>query len=224
MIQVAVVDDEALVRAALRQILDSAEDIEVVADCDGGDALRQVRMTRPDLVLVDGVMPGVDGVQVVRAVRTLPEPPAVAMLTAFDSGELFADALRSGVAGFLVKDADPDTLIDAVRVLAAGGSVLNPHVRHTFADVLRPQETAMPSRAATVLPRLTERERQVLSLVATGMSNAEIAACLGIGAATVKDHVRSLRLKLGARTRVAVAVAAYQMGLDALPGRSCAAS
>ncbi|MEU9893361.1 response regulator [Streptomyces phaeochromogenes] len=220
MIRVAVVDDEALTRAALRQVLESAGDIEVVAECEGRDAIGQVRATRPDLVLVDAVMPDVDGLTVIRAVLALDSPPAVAMLTAFDGGDRFGDALRSGVTGFLVKDSDPDTLIAAAHVLAAGGSVLKPTVRHTFADTLRPHEAPMPFRAATALARLTQRERDVLCLVAIGMSNAETAKALGIGTATVKDHVHSLRTKLGAKTRVAMAVAAHQMGLDVVLQRS----
>lgn len=223
MIRVAVVDDEALMRAALRQVLESAGDIEVVVECDGRDAVRRVRAAGPDLVMVDAVMPEIDGITVARALRALPAPPAVAMLTAFDSGERFTAALRSGVTGFLLKDTDPDSLVEAARVLAAGGSVLGPTVRYTFEEAPRPDETLMPLRAATALAQLTQREREVLCLVSIGMSNAQAAARLGISTATVKDHVRSLRGKLGAQTRVAVAVAAYQMGLDTAPDLSCPA-
>ncbi|CAM5491802.1 DNA-binding response regulator [Streptomyces spiroverticillatus] len=221
MIRVAVVDDEALTRAALRQILESAGDIEVVAECEGRHATNRVRATAPDLALVDAVMPDIDGLTVIRALLALDSPPATAMLTAFDDGSRFRDALHSGAAGFLVKDSDPDMLIAAVRVLAAGGSVLKPTVQHTFADTLRPHEAPMPFRATTTPARLTPRERDVLCLVAVGMSNAETAAVLGIGLATVKYHVHSLRAKLGAKTRVALAVAAHNMGLNAETRELC---
>lgn len=220
MIRVAVVDDEALTRAALRQVLESAGDIAVVAESAGGDAVDQVRAAEPDLVLVDAVMPEADGLAVIRALRALDPPPAVAMLTAFDAGNLFADALRSGATGFLVKDSDPDTLIAAARVLSAGGSVLKPTVRHSYAELLHPDEAPMPFRSSVTLARLTRRERDVLLRVATGMSNAEIAEDLAIGTATVKDHVRALRTKLGARTRVALALAAHRMGLRTTLQRS----
>ncbi|MEV4442471.1 response regulator transcription factor, partial [Streptomyces sp. NPDC049577] len=147
MIRVAVVDDEQLVRSGLRMILGTARDIEVVADCGGGAAVEAVRRCSPDVVLLDIRMPDTDGLTVLRALRGLPRPPVVAMLTTFDADEYLSAALRSGAAGFLLKDTDPEQLVRAVRTLASGGSVLDPGVtRAVIGGYLAADAAAPPGR------------------------------------------------------------------------------
>jgi DNA-binding NarL/FixJ family response regulator len=231
-VQVAIVDDEALVRAALRSILESAGDIRVVADCDGHQALDAVAATRPDLVLLDAVMPEPDdGLSVLRALRALPEPPAVAMLTAFDTSAHLRAAMAAGAGGFLLKDTAVGTLIDAVRILASGGTVFTPTVGRAVVDGFLgappPAPDPLPARApgtggppeARIVDALTGRERDVLALLAAGEPNATIAAELRISVGTVKDHVRAVLRKLGAPNRVAAAVIAHRAGLARHPER-----
>jgi DNA-binding NarL/FixJ family response regulator len=213
-IRVVVVDDESLVRAALRQILESAGDIEVVADCDSRTAVARIEAAAPDLVLLDAVMPEPDGLTVLRAVRALAAPPAVAMLTAFDTSGHISAAMRAGATGFLLKDTAVGTLIDAVRVLASGGTVFTPTVSRAVVDgYLDAAPEPGDEDTAAALARLTDREREVLVLVANGLPNSEIAGRLEITVATVKDHVRAVLRKLGAPNRVAVAVLAHRAGL-----------
>lgn len=228
MIEVAIVDDEALVRAALRSILESSGDIRVVADCDGHQALAAIAAARPGLVLLDAVMPAPDdGLSVLRALRALPEPPAVAMLTAFDTSAHLRAAMAAGATGFLLKDTAVGTLIDAVRILASGGTVFTPTVGRAVVDgylgAPEPAPAAEPAVAAARDTRaaggLTEREREVLRLLAAGEPNARIADELRISVGTVKDHVRAVLRKLGAPNRVAAAVIAHQAGLARLPER-----
>lgn len=227
-VQVAIVDDEALVRAALRSILESADDIRVVTDCDGHGALEAVTATRPDLVLLDAVMPPPDdGLTVLRTLRALPSPPAVAMLTAFDTSAHLHAAMAAGATGFLLKDTAVGTLIDAVRVLASGGTVFTPTVGRAVVDGFLgdleggntraggPESLSGPAGPppSEVLAPLTDREREVLRLLAAGLPNARIAAELGISVGTVKDHVRAVLRKLAVPNRVAAAVIAHQAGL-----------
>lgn len=227
MVRVAIVDDEALVRAALRSILESSGDIHVVAECDGHQALDAVAATRPDLVLLDVVMPEPDdGPSVLRALRALPEPPAVAMLTAFDTGAHLRAAMAAGAGGFLLKDTAVGTLIDAVRILAAGGTVFTPTVGRAVVDGFLGAPPPAPERVPDHDPgaggpreaqiaavgTLTGRERDVLALLAAGEPNARIAAELRISVGTVKDHVRAVLRKLGAPNRVAAAVIAHRAG------------
>ncbi|CAG7625361.1 response regulator [Actinacidiphila bryophytorum] len=226
MVQVAIVDDEALVRAALRSILESSGDIRVVADCDGHQALAAVSAARPDLVLLDAVMPGPDdGLSVLRALRALQDPPAVAMLTAFDTSAHLRAAMAAGASGFLLKDTAVGTLIDAVRILAAGGTVFTPTVGRAVVDGYLGEGPADAAPDAVTGARdaaiatLTDRERSVLRLLAAGEPNAAIADELRISVGTVKDHVRSVLRKLGAPNRVAAAVVAHQTGLARLPER-----
>ncbi|UWE08331.1 response regulator [Actinacidiphila bryophytorum] len=226
MVQVAIVDDEALVRAALRSILESSGDIRVVADCDGHQALAAVSAARPDLVLLDAVMPGPDdGLSVLRALRALQDPPAVAMLTAFDTSAHLRAAMAAGASGFLLKDTAVGTLIDAVRILAAGGTVFTPTVGRAVVDGYLgegPADAApesVPGARDAAIATLTDRERAVLRLLAAGEPNAAIADELRISVGTVKDHVRSVLRKLGAPNRVAAAVVAHQAGLARLPER-----
>jgi DNA-binding NarL/FixJ family response regulator len=212
-VRVAIIDDEALVRMALRQILESAGDIVVVVDCDSRDAVAAIRDAAPDLVLLDAVMPDPDGLTVLRAVRALPEPPAVAMLTAFDTSAHITAAMSAGATGFLLKDTAVGTLIDAVRVLASGGTVLTPTVSRCVVDGYLDTTPATPPGDEAALARLTDREREVLVLVAVGLPNAEIAERLHITVATVKDHVGALLRKLETPNRVRAAVLAHRAGL-----------
>jgi DNA-binding NarL/FixJ family response regulator len=226
-IEVAIVDDEALVRAALRSILESSGDIRVVADCDGHQALAAIAAARPGLVLLDAVMPAPDdGLSVLRALRALPEPPAVAMLTAFDTSAHLRAAMAAGATGFLLKDTAVGTLIDAVRILASGGTVFTPTVGRAVVDGYLGAPEPAPAAPAVAAARdtraaggLTDREREVLRLLAAGEPNARIADELRISVGTVKDHVRAVLRKLGAPNRVAAAVIAHQAGLARLPER-----
>ncbi|MFG1805985.1 response regulator [Streptomyces sp. NPDC049040] len=220
MVQVAIVDDEALVRAALRSILEASGDIRVVAECDGRQALAAVAAVRPDLVLLDAVMPEPDdGLSVLRALRALDDPPVVAMLTAFDTSAHLRAAMAAGASGFLLKDTAVGTLIDAVRVLASGGTVFTPAVGRAvvegFLGKAAPSTAPPPAGGAVdaAVGALTDREREVLRLLATSRPNAGIADELRISVGTVKDHVRSVLRKLGAPNRVSAAVIAHQAGL-----------
>ena len=210
MIRVIVVDDEQLLRSGLRLILNSAEDIQVVSACDDVQALDEIRREVPDVVLLDLRMPQIDGITILRRLKSLPRPPAVAMLTTFDMEAHVAEALSSGASGFLLKDTDPEDLIHAVRVLAAGGSVLSPAITRTVIDGY--VDAARPAALAR-LTSMTARERDVLELVAQGMSNAEIGRRLFLSAATVKDHVSAILSKLAVSNRVQAAVIARQAGL-----------
>ncbi|MEV0225556.1 response regulator transcription factor [Streptomyces sp. NPDC050704] len=211
MIRVLVVDDEALVRTGFRHILEAADDIEVVAAVPGGQAVRAVRESRPDVVLLDIRMPDVDGLTVLAEVRMLPDSPVVAMLTTFDMDEYVAAALRSGAAGFLLKDTDPDQLPYLVRDLAAGGAVLSSKVTRTVVDSYLadgPRE-----EAGRLVSRLSERERAVLVLVAEGLPNADIGVRMHLSTGTVKDHVSALFTKLEVGSRVQAALLAERAGL-----------
>ena len=210
MIRVMVVDDEQLLRSGLRLILNSAEDIEVVSACDDLQAVDEVRREVPDVVLLDLRMPQIDGITILRRLKSLPRPPAVAMLTTFDMEEHVAEALSSGASGFLLKDTDPEDLIHAVRVLASGGSVLSPAITRTVIDgYVGAARPAALARVAT----MTVRERDVLGLLALGMSNAEIGRRLYLSTATVKDHVSAILSKLAVTNRVQAAVMAREAGL-----------
>ncbi|GAQ55946.1 response regulator [Streptomyces acidiscabies] len=221
MIRVMVVDDEALVRSGFRLILNAAEDIEVVATATGAEAVATVRRERPDVVLLDIRMPDVDGLTVLGQVRALPEPPVVAMLTTFDADEYVVTALKSGAAGFLLKDTEPDQLAQLVRTLAAGGVVMSPKASHAVWRG-RPVSAADDEEAGRV-GRLSEREREVLVLVAEGLSNAEVGARIHLSAGTVKDHVSAILTKLRVGSRVQAALLAQRAGLldsrEGGPGR-----
>ncbi|MFC1442778.1 response regulator transcription factor [Streptacidiphilus sp. N1-10] len=211
MIRVVIVDDETLVRSGLSLIVGSAADIEVVATCSGAEALETVGRYAPQVVLLDIRMPDVDGITVLRSLRALPQPPAVAMLTTFDTDEYIGTALRGGAAGFLLKDTDPEQLVNAVRVLADGGRVLSPAVTDT---VIAGYLDAGPDRqTAARLRTMTTRELDVLALLGEGLSNAEIAARLFLSTGTVKDHISAILAKLGTSNRVQAAVFAHQAGL-----------
>ena len=210
--RVLIVDDEILVRSGLGLIVGSAPDLEVVGDCSGGRAEEEVRRLEPDVVLLDIRMPDVDGISVLRLLRALPQPPAVAMLTTFDTDEYIGTALRAGAAGFLLKDTAPEQLVHAVRVVAAGGSILSPAVTRTVIGGY--VDGGGPDTDAAALARtLTGRELDVLALLGEGLSNAEIADRLFLGTGTVKDHISAILGKLDAVNRVQAAVVAHRAGL-----------
>ncbi|RCV53318.1 response regulator [Marinitenerispora sediminis] len=214
MIRVLLADDQALVRAGFRALLDSAPDITVVAEAgDGAEAVRLARAERPDVVLMDIRMPGVDGL--VATERILADPALAAtrivILTTFDLDEYIFETLRMGASGFLVKDTEPADLLQGVRVVARGDALLSPNVtRRLIADFAR--RPRRPARADQLDP-LTEREREVVALVGAGLSNQEIARRLVLSPATAKTHVSRAMVKLGVRDRAQLVVVAYESGL-----------
>ncbi|MGW8376766.1 response regulator transcription factor [Streptomyces sp. ODS28] len=220
MIRVAVVDDEELVRTSLRSVLGTARDMQLVADCGGEAAVRTVQSAAPDVVLLDIRMPDVDGLTVLRQLRARDTPPVVAMLTTFGIDEYLAGALRAGAAGFLLKDTEPEQFLQAVRSLAAGGSVLDPRMTRTVIGGYLEKESG-GSEAAEVVRGLTPREREVLGLLGQGLANPQIAMRLGVRASTVKGHVEALLGKLGGLNRVQAGILADRAGLvpDVTGGR-----
>ena len=233
MIRVVIVDDEALVRSGFRLILGAADDIEVAAAVDGPEAIDVIQREEPDVVLLDIRMPGRSGLDVLADIRAMPTPPVVAILTTFDSDDYIAQALSAGAAGFLVKDTDPEQLPTLIRSLAAGGIVLSPQVSKTVINSFLGSTTGNAStasgssnatgksnehnnsynKAKSLIARLTERERQVLALLATGLSNAEIGLKLHLSVGTIKDHVSALLAKLEVTTRLQAALIAERAGL-----------
>jgi DNA-binding NarL/FixJ family response regulator len=214
-IKVLLADDEDLVRSGLRTILSSADDIEVVAECDDGLYVADLaRQHRPAVVLLDIRMRTTDGLSALRRLRALPDPPAVAMLTTFDVDEYVQEALRIGANGFLLKDTEPGQLIKAVRDLARGGAVLDPKVAaRVLSTVADGERAAEPARR--LLASLSEREREVVTLIGQGLSNAEIGSELHLSEATVKGYVSAVLGKIGAVNRVQAALVAYRGGLIA---------
>ncbi|MBL1083982.1 response regulator transcription factor [Streptomyces actinomycinicus] len=211
MIRVLVVDDEALVRTGFTHILNAADDIEVVAAVPGGQAVAMVRDRHPDIVLLDIRMPDVDGLSVLADLRRMPDPPVVAMLTTFDADEYVTTALRSGAAGFLLKDTDPEQLPYLVRSLAEGGSVLSSKITRTVVDGYLDQGEREP--ALRLAARLTERERAVLVLMADGLANPDIGERLHLSTGTVKGHVSAVFTKLQVSSRVQAVLIAERAGL-----------
>ncbi|WP_309111632.1 response regulator transcription factor [Saccharothrix sp.] len=211
MIRVVVVDDEELVRTGFRLILQAAGDIEVVATPTGTQAVREISLLKPDLVLLDIRMPDVDGLTILRQLQSLKPPPVVAMLTTFDSDEYIAMALRSGAAGFILKDTGPEQLAQMVRTLVSGGVVLSPKVTRTVVDGYL--GSGAGSQASELVGQLTERERAVLVLIAEGLSNTDIGARIHVSVGTVKDHVSAILTKLRVGSRVQAALVAQRAGL-----------
>jgi DNA-binding NarL/FixJ family response regulator len=221
-IRVAVVDDQALVRTGLRTLLDGEDDLAVAGEAaDGAEALALVRRERPDVVLMDVRMPGMDGLETTRRITadTGLTGVRVIVLTTFEIDEYVFEALRAGASGFLLKDVEPVELLRAVRVVHDGASLLSPGVTRRLIDefVARPDHRPAAEPAATVA-RLTEREREVVALVAAGLSNEEIAAELYISPATARTHVSRAMVKVAARDRAQLVVLAYEAGL-VTPGR-----
>ena len=220
MIRIVVVDDQALVRMGLRTLFETEADLELVGEAaDGREGLAVVRRTVPDVVLMDIRMPAMDGLVALREIADDPAlaPVRVVMLTTFELDEYVFEALRGGASGFVLKDAEPDELVRAVRVVADGGSLLSPSVTRRvierFADPAGGGRTAGPLVPRPDLDRLTEREREIVAWVATGRSNDEIAAELVVSPATVRTHVSRAMVKLGARDRAQLVVFAVQSGL-----------
>lgn len=233
--RVLLVDDHAMMRAGFSMILGAQPDLEVVGEAGTGlEALERARELRPDVVCMDVQMPDMDGIEAARRLTAMPDGAArVLIVTTFDDDDYVFAALQAGASGFVLKNAGPEQLVDAVRVLAAGEAVLAPEVtgrviarfaRGSEATAAAAATTAQPAPAAPPVPRehahpapgdpdLTDRERDVLALMAEARSNAEIAAALFIGEATVKTHVSNVLHKLGARDRVQAIVLAYQRGL-----------
>ncbi|MBV2363141.1 response regulator [Streptomonospora nanhaiensis] len=211
MIRVALVDDEDLIRAGLRALIAAEPDLEVVAEeADGAGVVDMARRHRPDVVLMDVRMPGLDGIEATRALlRRLDDPPTVVVLTTFENDDYVYGALRAGASGFLLKRSRPEDILDAVRLVARGDSVLFPAAIRRLAAALAPEPGPQAGRIQT----LTEREAATLRLMARGMSNAEIAAALVVGVETVKTHVSNILAKLGVRDRTQAVVAAYDCGL-----------
>jgi DNA-binding NarL/FixJ family response regulator len=214
-IRVVLADDQVLIRAGLRVLLDAEDDIEVVGEAsDGREAVAAVRRERPDVVVMDVRMPEVDGLEATREIASDPElvDVRVVVLTTFDLDEYVFEALRSGASGFLLKDTEPVELLRAVRVAAAGEALLAPGVTRRLITEFAGRPEHRPIRPSA-LEQLTEREREVVALVAAGLSNEEIAATLYISPATARTHVSRSMVKLGARDRAQLVVVAYESGL-----------
>lgn len=209
-IRVVIADDQPLVRTGLRMILSEEPGIEVVGEAaDGAAAIELCRKNTPDVVLMDVRMPGVDGIAATRAVTAVPDAPRVLVLTTFDLDEVVYDALHAGASGFLLKDAPEDRLVTAIRVVADGGSLFAPSVTRRLIE----EFATRPRSRAPALPELTERETEVLRLLARGLSNVEIGQEIYVTENTVKSHVARILTKLGVRDRVQAVVLAYESGL-----------
>ncbi|HEX6450143.1 MAG TPA: response regulator transcription factor [Trebonia sp.] len=219
MIRVLLADDQPLVRTGFRMILDAEPDIEVAGEaCDGADAVRQYRKLHPDVVVMDIRMPVQDGISATKQIAADEGGQArVLVLTTFHLDEYVVAALRAGASGFLLKDVDAAKLAEAIRVIASGHAIVDPAVTRRLLD----QFARLPEPVTTAAPRrldgLTDREAEVLTLVARGLSNAEIAAELVVTETTVKTHVHHLLTKLGARDRVQLVILAYDAGLAGSP-------
>ncbi len=225
MIRVVVVDDQPLVRAGIVMLVNAEDDIAVIAEAtDGKEALAQIRAQRPDVVLMDVRMPGTDGVAATRSVveegltAQNGQPVGVIILTTYHIDEAVYAALRAGASGFLLKDAAPAEIVNAIRSVVAGEAWLDPAVARRLIDefAARPEpHTPTPAEMA----QLTPREREVLSLMARGLSNADVAGELFISEATVKTHLARVMMKLGVREKAQAVAAAYQTGLVQPPSR-----
>ncbi len=214
-IRVVLVDDQALFRAGIRMVIDSQSDLEVVGEAgDGADGVRVVRETRPDVVLMDIRMPVMDGLAATAELLADPSleavRPRIVMLTTFDLDEAAARAIRQGASGFLLKDADPEFLLSAIRTVHAGSAVIAASATHDlFAHFAAPAPAPVPAEFG----ELTEREREIFALAARGLSNAEIAQREYLSEATVKTHISRILAKLALRDRVQLVVFAFEHGL-----------
>jgi DNA-binding NarL/FixJ family response regulator len=213
LIRVALVDDQAIVRAGLARILSPADGFEVVAECaDGQQAVDELPAAHPDVVLMDIRMPILDGIAATQTLRASDDPLNVLVLTTFDEDDVLWGAIEAGAAGFVLKDCSAEDLIAAVRTVAEGGAWFDPGVTPRLLDHYR-RLVVPASREATRLDSLTDRELEVLRLIAHGATNAEIAAAMHVAEATVKTHVGSIFAKLGVRDRAAAIVFAYDHGV-----------
>jgi len=213
-IRVVLADDQALVRGGFRSLLDAREDIEVVGEAqDGHEAIALARKHRPEVVLMDIRMPGLDGIEATRQIAADPDLAAVRVLilTTFGLDEYLFDALRYGASGFLLKDTRPADLVESVRVVAAGDSLISPSMTRRLIEEFA--SSAKPSRSHKELDALTAREREVLALVAGGLTNDEIAQRLYLSPATARTHVSRIMTKLAAHDRAQLVVLAYETGL-----------
>ena len=211
-IRVLIADDQALVRSGFRLIVETRPDLEVVGEAEtGADAVTLARELEPDVILMDVRMPGLNGIEATRQIVAAVSAARILVLTTFDLDEYVYEALRAGASGFLLKDVRPGDLVDAVRLVAAGNALLGPTVTRRLLERFAADAPPVPDDGA--LARLTEREREILRLLAAGLSNAEIAEQLVLSEATVKTHVSSVLRKLGVRDRVQAVIAAYDSGL-----------
>nr|WP_274635917.1 response regulator transcription factor [Microbacterium bovistercoris] len=217
MIRVVLADDQALFRAGIRMVIDSQPDLRVVGEAsDGREAIDVVRATHPDVVLMDIRMPVMDGLAATAELLTDADAPRIVMLTTFDLDEAAARAIRQGASGFLLKDADPEFLLAAIRTVHAGSAVIAASAtRDLFAHTMDAAPAPIPDSYGT----LTEREREIFALAARGLSNAEIAAREYLSEATVKTHISRILAKLALRDRVQLVVFAFEHGLGPQPGR-----
>jgi DNA-binding NarL/FixJ family response regulator len=211
-IKVLLCDDQALVRSGFRMILEARDDFEVVGEAENGrEAVELAAITSPDVILMDVRMPGVDGVEATSTILAGGSTARVLILTTFDLDEYVVRAIRAGASGFLLKDVRPQQLVEAIRVVAAGDALLAPAITRRLLDRFADSLADTPNAAA--LDDLTGREREILQLVAQGLSNGEIAERLFLGESTVKTHVSSILRKLHLRDRVQAVIAAYDAGL-----------
>jgi DNA-binding NarL/FixJ family response regulator len=212
-VRVVIADDQGMVRSGFTTLLNSEPDIEVIGEAvNGQEAIARAAQLRPDVLLMDVRMPVLDGLQATREITAMPGAPRVLILTTFDLDDYVYQALRWGASGFLLKDASAQELADAVRIVAAGDALLSPGVtRRLIAEFARMGAPRGPSRDS--LDGLTERECEVLALVARGLSNAEIAGRLVVAEQTIKTHVSRILMKLGLRDRTQAVVLAYETGL-----------
>jgi DNA-binding NarL/FixJ family response regulator len=211
-VRVVLADDQALVRAGFRLILEAEDDIDVVGEAsDGEHAIEVVRRLKPDVVLMDVQMPKLDGLEATRRVGQEAIPSRVVILTTFEQDDYVFEALRAGASGFLLKNTPPEELVQAVRIVAAGDALLAPSITRRVIEEY--SQRPPPRRNDAELELLTERELEVLRLLATGKSNAELATHLFLGEGTIKTHVSHVLSKLGLRDRVQAVVFAYESGL-----------
>ena len=215
--RVLVADDQALVRASFRLLVDTAPDLTAVGEAaDGREAVRLARQEAPDVVLMDVRMPGTDGIEATRQITEDPRTSAVRVLilSTFELDEYVFAALRAGASGYLIKDTPPADLLAAIRVIAAGEALLTPGItRRLIAEFTRQTAPASETHPAPLPEGTTEREREVLTLIGLGLSNTEIAGRLNVTISTVKSHVGRLLMKLSARDRAQLVIAAYESGL-----------
>ncbi|MFI7602015.1 response regulator [Actinoplanes sp. NPDC049681] len=209
-----VVDDQLMVRAGIAAIVDAENDLAIVGEAgDGAAALEVAARVRPDVVLMDIRMPGMDGLTATARLTTAPQPPKVLVLTTFHQDAYVYEALKAGASGFVLKDTEPADLLAAIRVVADGEAMLSPAVTRRLIDAFATGGLVAAARDDPRLDGLTPREREVLVSIAGGLSNAEIGAALGITTGTVKAHVNALLAKLGVRDRVQATIVAYNLGL-----------